>query len=653
MRLFVIRVIVVLTALTGVNYIVWRWGFSLNWDAWWIAVPLVAAETYALIDMLLFGFTVWRSRERPRPEAPEDGLGVDVFITTYNEPVDLVLETARAAAAIRYPHSTWILDDGARPEMRAAAASIGVGYLERTEDWRDRPRHAKAGNLNNALMATDGEFLLILDADQVPEPQILDATLGYFRDPRVALVQTPQRFSNIATGDPLGSQAPLFYGPIQQGKDGWNAAFFCGSNAVLRRDALMRLGLVGYAAEMERTTVAALRRARAVVRRSLRDRRTADPVLRAGLVEVGAAVDEARRALRARESLDTVTYRLQQRVDAVSRGMVDHDVDLMRRDLEAIRDMELAAAVPAGDAPPATPPLPLDPDRAVAALATRELSPLGAVESVQTVLRMIDLDRAGEAQPIMPLATISVTEDMATSMRLHALGYASVYHHEILANGLAPDDLGTMLKQRLRWAQGTIQVLLRENPLFLTGLSLPQRLLYFATMWSYFTGFAALVFFAAPIVFLVLGVLPVSTTALEFFLRFLPFLVINQVLFLVVGRGIPTWRGQQYNLALFPIWIRAVVTGCANVWFGRPLGFVVTEKARQAVGDVGRLLWPQILVAVLLVLASIVGVYRLVTLGEEPLGTGVNLVWVVYDLVILSVLVGAARYRGYRPEEGD
>jgi cellulose synthase (UDP-forming) len=328
-------------------------------------------------------------------------------------------------------------------------------------------------------------------------------------------------------------------------------------------------------------------------------------------------------------------------------------VALIQRDLEAIRAMELAATVPADEAPLATPPLPLDPERAAAALATRELSPLGAVESVQTVLRMIDLDRAGEAQPIMPLATISVTEDMATSMRLHALGYGSVYHHEILANGLAPDDLGTMLKQRLRWAQGTIQVLLRENPLFLKGLSLPQRLLYFATMWSYFTGFAALVFFAAPIVFLVLGVLPVSTTAFEFFIRFLPFLVINQILFLVVGRGIPTWRGQQYNLALFPIWIRAVVTGCANVWFGRPLGFVVTEKSRQAVGNVGRLLWPQILVAVLLVLASIVGVIRLITLGEEPLGTGVNLFWVVYDLVILSVLVGAARYRGYRPEGGD
>ena len=107
------------------------------------------------------------------------------------------------------------------------------------------PRHAKAGNLNNALLATDGEFLLILDADQMPEPAILDRTLGYFPTRRSRSCRRRSGSSTCPTHDPLGSQAPLFYGPIQQGKDGWNAAFFCGSNAVLRREALMQLGIVG------------------------------------------------------------------------------------------------------------------------------------------------------------------------------------------------------------------------------------------------------------------------------------------------------------------------------------------------------------------------------------------------------------------------
>ena len=227
-RFAVIRVVAVVTVVVGVNYIAWRWLASLNWEAWWIAIPLVVAETYSLIDVGLFAMTVWRARGRPAPPPPPDSASVDVFITTYNEPIELVLTTVRAALGIRYPHSTWVLDDGARPELEAQLERLGVGYITRGDEWLGKPRHAKAGNLNNALMATSGEFILVLDADQVPKPDILDNVLGYFTDEAMALVQTPQIFSNVAAGDPLGSQAPLFYGPILQGKDGWNAAFFCG-----------------------------------------------------------------------------------------------------------------------------------------------------------------------------------------------------------------------------------------------------------------------------------------------------------------------------------------------------------------------------------------------------------------------------------------
>jgi len=219
-RLALVRIIVILSAATGLNYIVWRWLASVNWESWWIAVPLVLAETYSLIDSLLFGLGAWRLRERHDAPPLRHDVTVDVLVTTYNEPLELVMHTARAAKAIRYPHETWILDDGDRPELRALAEAEGIGVVTRSEAWRDRPRHAKAGNLNNALMVTEGEFLLILDADQVPAPDILDRTLGWFEDDGVALVQTPQWFVNVPVSDPLGSQAPLFYGPIQQSKDG-------------------------------------------------------------------------------------------------------------------------------------------------------------------------------------------------------------------------------------------------------------------------------------------------------------------------------------------------------------------------------------------------------------------------------------------------
>ena len=640
MHHFVIRLLVVLTVILGVNYLTWRWMESLNWSAWWVAVPLVLAETYSLIDVMLFGLTMWRIKERTPPPAPP-GMTVDVFITTYNEPLDMVMDTALAAQRIRYPHATWILDDGAREELRELAEAHGIGYLTRSADWKDRPRHAKAGNLNNALMVTQGEFMLILDADQIPEPEILDRTLGYFNNRKVSLVQTPQYFVNVPEDDPLGSQAPLFYGPLQQGKDGWNAAFFCGSNAILRREALMQLGLVGYVEEVERNIRNALRASRTAVRKARRSAQAADPVVAGLLDEVEQATRTARTDLKAGRSYSEITYDLRRTVDNAVQELVAADFSALQADLAEISALGLDAGHEHLS--------PEEIEGAVAQLSAREWSPLGALESVQAVLDAISVERGDEAQPVMPLATISVTEDMATSMRMHALGWRSVYHHEVLALGLAPEDLKTMLTQRLRWAQGTIQVLLRENPLVQKGLKLGQRLMYFATMWTYLSGYAAVIYFAAPIIYLLLGILPVTSLSWDFFIRFIPFMVVNQLLFAVAGRGIPTWRGQQYSLALFPTWIKACSTAARNVWFGRPLGFAVTPKARQSGGPSWSLIQPQIVVSVLLAVAAVVGIIRLATGLAEPLGTLVNVAWVIFDLVVMSILVRAVLYKGYDP----
>ncbi|MFD7007588.1 glycosyltransferase [Rhodococcus jostii] len=644
-RLAGLRILIVLTALLGLNYIVWRWLFSVNWPAWWIAVPLVIAETYSLIDSLLFGLTMWRLRKRPTPSPPPPDLTVDVFITTYNEPEDLVLATAAAAHRIRYPHTTWILDDGDRPELAHAADELGVRYMTRAASWTNKPRHAKAGNLNNALLLTEGEYILVLDADQVPDPAILDRTLGYFRDEKMAIVQTPQYFVNVTASDPLGSQAPLFYGPIQQGKDGWNAAFFCGSNAVLRRDALMQLGIAGYVEAVERDVHRALRTAAKVVTKARAELNGDQEEIADALDDVTVAVHSAREALRGNRPLADVTYEFQQRVDAAARRIVDADVGSMREDLAAIAALE-------SDLHDTDTPVAVLDDAALARLAEREWSPLGAIESVRTLIRAVDVGRDDEAQPVLPMATISVTEDMATCMKLHELGWRTAYHHENLAHGLAPEDAGTMLTQRLRWAQGTIQVMFRENPLLQRGLTLAQRLMYWATMWSYLSGFAAVVYIAAPVIYLVFGVMPVQAYSWEFFGRLVPFLVLNQLVFFVVSRGTPTWRGQQYSLALFPVWIKACWTAVLNVYAARQLGFAVTPKTRQEHGATPwYLVRYQLIAMAALVLASVIGVIHLALGNISVLGVGVNLFWVAFDLVILSVVIPAVRYRGFRQEE--
>jgi cellulose synthase (UDP-forming) len=635
---FVVRVLATLTIVLGINYILWRWLFSVNWSAAWISVPLAVVETYSLIDAFLFGVTMWRLRVREVPPAPAEGLSVDVFITTYNEPVDLVMNTAIAARRISYPHKTWILDDGARPAVKGAAEAAGIGYITRSPDWDNLPRHAKAGNLNNALAATQGEFLLILDADQIPEPGIVHSMLGHFNNEKVALVQTPQWFSNVADDDILGSQAPLFYGPIQQGKDGWNAAFFCGSNAMIRREALMQIGITGYVKGVTATVKQALKGADKVITKARAEHRTAGDHVILALEDITAAVRGARQELKQAQPVANITYGFQRRVDLAARGIVTADIASLTADLDEIERMQgNGTGVRYID------------EAAIDRLARRDWSPIGAMGSLHGLVRDLDVDRPQEALPVMPMATNSVTEDMATCMRLHAAGWESVYHHEILAKGLAPEDLRTMLTQRLRWAQGTMQVFLRENPLLQRGLSAGQRLMYFSTMWSYLSGFAAVVYIAAPIIFLCFGVMPVDAFSSDFFARLIPFLIVNQVLFFVAARGRKTWRGQQYSLALFPVWIKACTTAAGNVLFGRDLGFAVTPKTRQKGGPPWSLIRPQLAAIGALVLAAVLGLVRMFTGLGAPAGTLVNVAWVIYDLLILSVIIRAALYKGFTP----
>jgi cellulose synthase (UDP-forming) len=118
---------------------------------------------------------------------------VDVFIPTYNEPLQIVRATVLGALAMDYPAEklkVTLLDDGRRDDFRDFATTIGVGYLTRENNV-----HAKAGNINHALEHTQGEFIAIFDADHVPTRPFLRMTLGWFlSDPRVGLVQTPHHF---------------------------------------------------------------------------------------------------------------------------------------------------------------------------------------------------------------------------------------------------------------------------------------------------------------------------------------------------------------------------------------------------------------------------------------------------------------------------
>jgi cellulose synthase (UDP-forming) len=236
------------------RYLYWRLTETLNMDGWFDAffsAGLVAAEIYAWL-VLVLGFvqTAWPLGRKPVPLPADTALWptVDIFIPSYNEPLKVVKPTVLAALALDWPRDklrVHILDDGRREEFRDFAAQAGVGWITRADN-----KHAKAGNINAALRHTSGELIAIFDCDHIPTRSFLQITVGWFlRDPRLAMLQTPHHFfspdpfeRNLGTYGRVPNEGELFYGLVQDGNDLWDAAFFCGSCAVLRRDALMEVG---------------------------------------------------------------------------------------------------------------------------------------------------------------------------------------------------------------------------------------------------------------------------------------------------------------------------------------------------------------------------------------------------------------------------
>ena len=170
---------------------------------------------------------------------------VDVFVPTYSEPVEMLRRTIIGCQAMDYPRKTvYLLDDQRRPAMRQLAEELGCRYLDRPDN-----RHAKAGNLNHALPLSDGELIVCFDADFIPLRDFLQRTAGFFRDPAVAMVQTPQNFfnedavtRNLGLERALEDEQRLFFRTLQPGRDAVNAIVCHGSCFVVRRSALERIG---------------------------------------------------------------------------------------------------------------------------------------------------------------------------------------------------------------------------------------------------------------------------------------------------------------------------------------------------------------------------------------------------------------------------
>jgi cellulose synthase (UDP-forming) len=418
-----IRTVAIVALVYGSYWILWRWTNTINTNAIVPSVILLIAETWAYLGMCFFVLLTWRLTNR-EPGPPPAGRTLDVFITCYDEPLEVLRRTAIGARGIRYPHRTYMLDDGKRDEVMGMCEELGIGYIRRVGN-----ANAKAGNLNYAISVTSGEFILQLDADHVALPNIADRLLGYFTDPTIAVVQAPQDFYNVDSfthvvndeGRRLWEENRIFFSLIQAGRDHWNASFFCGSCGILRRSALAEIG--GFQSQ-------------------------------------------------------------------------------------------------------------------------------------------------------------TIIEDMETTIRLQQRGWKSAYHRETLAYGLAPGAAGAYHVQRMRWGQGAMQILRKLKPLTMRGLTLPQRVAYFAGTACYFEGWQKAVFYIMPIFFFYTGILPVAGNEAAFLSRLVPYILLSILAFELLSRG-TGYLLLSERFTMVRVW--TYMLAALAIFTRKPLKFNVTPKGHSTV----------------------------------------------------------------------
>jgi cellulose synthase (UDP-forming) len=251
-RIVVVTILLFLT----IRYLLWRSATTLN-----VSTPLDGVfslglfflELFMLVSNCILMFLMLRVRDR-RHQADQVAIDVvsgtftptvDVMIPSYDEPAFILRRTIIGCQALDYPcKKVYLLDDTRRPEIRALAAELGCEYLSRNDN-----QYAKAGNLNHAIAQTSGDLIVVFDADFVPTTNFLTRTVGFFQDPQLALVQTPQSFynpdpiaRNLGLENILTPEEEVFYRQIQPIRDGAGSVICAGTSFVMRRSALAQAG---------------------------------------------------------------------------------------------------------------------------------------------------------------------------------------------------------------------------------------------------------------------------------------------------------------------------------------------------------------------------------------------------------------------------
>lgn len=238
-----------------------------------------------------------------------------------------------------------------------------------------------------------------------------------------------------------------------------------------------------------------------------------------------------------------------------------------------------------------------------------------------------------------------VSEDIYTSVILHSdpdREWKSVMHPDVESKMLSPQDLLTWTIQRFKYAGGTLDIAKNDNPVFRKGMSLPQRLMYATTVWSYLGGIWNAIFLTAPLIYLFFAISPVQSYSMDFFKHIIPFLIFTELAFMVGGWGLAGYPSKASYLAFFPTNLRALWT----VIKGEKISFPVTPKDRQE-GTFLHLAIPQTVIMILTALGIVYAwsQYSLEHPSYDINGVLLNTFWGLNNMLALSTIIFAALWK--------
>ncbi len=479
-------------------YLIWRLTYTIPTSSTgdtFFGSLLLLTELLSFTQTAVFILLFW-SKEKPKtaPLFTDDFIPeVDIFIATYNEDSELLEQTILSAKLVDYPENKrtiYLCDDGHRSEIKILAQKWDINYLSRKDN-----KGAKAGNLNYAMVNSNGDFIVTMDADMKMKPNFLKELVPYFKDKEMGFVQSPQAFHNpdvlqhnLYVENKIRNDQDFFMRYLQESKNKFNAVIYVGSNAIFRRTAIHSVG--------------------------------------------------------------------------------------------------------------------------------------GFVTDV-------------------------ITEDMATGLLIQNQGWKSDFVNKVLATGLSPETFPELVKQRVRWAKGNVQVFKKYSPKSLKNLSNIQKALYVDGVHYWFFGIYHFLYLSFPLLSILFGVQIISSNAAYFLpIWFVSYALSNIVFASVAGKQFrPMWANVA-ELAIFPYITWGILK---ELLFKDTTKFAVTSKGQ--VVDKTTFHWNMMATQLILLALSIVSIFTLlVKLFNNPVETfsywALPFFWLLYNTLSL---IGALHISVDRP----